>query len=110
MPMRRPRPISPLSIRILVVNVVALLFLFGGLLYLGRYQDRLIESDLDGMRTEARVFAALLGESAVALDSDDNQALSADITRQIVRRLTEATGTRTRVFGIDGKIGRKRDL
>ena len=103
-PMRRPRPVSPLSIRILVVNVVALLFLFGGLLYLGRYQDRLIEADLEGLKTEARVFASLLGESAVTLDSDDAQTLSSDSTRQIVRRLTEATGTRTRVFATDGLI------
>ena len=35
---------------ILAVNVLALAILVGGLLYLGRYQDRLIESELEASR------------------------------------------------------------
>ena len=39
-PRRYRRTFSPLTLRILAVNVLALAILVGGLLYLGRYQDR----------------------------------------------------------------------
>ncbi len=43
---RRRGALSPLTRRIFMVNVLALGVLVGGLLYLGRYQDRLEEFEL----------------------------------------------------------------
>ncbi|AWK86237.1 stimulus-sensing domain-containing protein [Azospirillum thermophilum] len=113
---RRPRPrrrISPLTLRILAVNVLALLLLAAGLLYLGRYQDRLIQAELEALATEARIFASALGEGAVQrnfIPSDipgeeggrETYELSPELARQMVRRLVEATATRTRLYGVDG--------
>jgi two-component system sensor histidine kinase ChvG len=104
------RAVSPLTLRILAVNVLALALLMGGLLYLGRYQDRLIEAELDALETEARIFASALGESAVqraaadAEGSHESYELSPELARQMLRRLVETTATRTRLYDEDGHM------
>ncbi|NYZ17870.1 HAMP domain-containing protein [Azospirillum sp. RWY-5-1] len=98
---------SPLTLRILAVNVLALAILVGGLLYLGRYQDRLIQAELDALRTEARIFASALGEGAVRRDEgavEETYVLQPELARQMVRRLVETTATRTRLFDPDGRL------
>ncbi|MCW2244913.1 two-component system sensor histidine kinase ChvG [Azospirillum fermentarium] len=101
------RLVSPLTLRILAVNVLALALLVGALLYLGRYQDRLIGAELDSLRTEARIFASALGEGAVQPAEDGSlgeaYVLSPELARQMVRRLVETTETRTRLFSGDGQ-------
>jgi two-component system, OmpR family, sensor histidine kinase ChvG len=101
---RYRRAFSPLTLRILAVNVLALAILVGGLLYLGRYQDRLIESELEALLTEARIFAGAIGEAAVTRDGDETNDLSHDLARQMVRRLVETTDTRTRLFDPFGRL------
>ena len=103
-PRRYRRTFSPLTLRILAVNVLALAILVGGLLYLGRYQDRLIESELEALGTEARIFAGAIGEAAVTRDGDETNDLSPDLARQMVRRLVETTDTRTRLFDAFGRL------
>ncbi|MDR3516226.1 MAG: stimulus-sensing domain-containing protein [Azospirillaceae bacterium] len=97
-PRREPRRLSPLTLRILAVNVMALGILVGGLMYLGRYQERLIQTEMDALRTEARIFAGALGEGAVISTNEDETELSPDLARHMVRRLVETTETRTRLF------------
>ncbi|CAK0741309.1 Sensor protein ChvG [Azospirillaceae bacterium] len=111
-PRRRP---SPLTRRILAVNSLALLFLVGGVLYLGRYQDRLIQTEIDALRTEARIFSGALAEGAVRLkEGDDNEPaweLRSELARRMVRRLVETTATRTRLFDRSGRrIADSREL
>ncbi|EWY42617.1 histidine kinase [Skermanella stibiiresistens SB22] len=98
------RALSPLTLRILAVNVLALAILVGGLLYLGRYQDRLIESELEALSTEARIFAGAIGEAAITRGGDETNELSHDLARQMVRRLVETTDTRTRLFDPSGML------
>ncbi len=101
---RRRRPFSKLTSRVLAVNVLALLILVGGLLYLGRYEDRLIQAELDALRTEALIFSGALGEGAIDGQGDEPQSLDAEMARSMVRRLYETTDTRTRLFGVDGSL------
>ncbi|MBK1838971.1 stimulus-sensing domain-containing protein [Azospirillum sp. YIM B02556] len=112
-PVRR-RGVSPLTLRILAVNVLALLVLLAGLLYLGRYQDRLIQAETEALATEARIFASALGEGAVNRiltppsptgdESGERFELAPELARPMVRRLAEATATRTRLYDIDGQM------
>nr|WP_306421912.1 stimulus-sensing domain-containing protein [Azospirillum sp. 412522] len=105
---------SPLTLRILAVNVLALLVLLAGLLYLGRYQDRLIQAETEALATEARIFASALGEGAVNRiltapsptgdESGERFELAPELARPMIRRLAEATATRTRLFDIDGHM------
>ncbi len=100
----RRRPFSPITGRILAVNVLALAILAGGFLYLGKYQASLIDQQIGSLKTEARIFAAALGEGAVLDSAGDGQVLLPDLGRMMMRRLVEPTKTRARLFDAKGKI------
>ena len=97
----RAAGLSPLTLRILAVNVMALAILVGSLLYLGRYQERLIATELDGLMMQARLSASAIAEGAVVLDRDERNILSPLLARLMIRRLVEASETRTRLFDLD---------
>ncbi|MGE4350647.1 MAG: stimulus-sensing domain-containing protein [Bdellovibrionales bacterium] len=101
---RRVAGLSPLTWRILAVNVMALAILLGSLLYLGRYQDRLIATELDGLLMQARLSASAIAEGAVVLDRDERNILSPLLARLMIRRLVEASATRTRLFDLDDSL------
>ncbi|MFQ5764051.1 MAG: stimulus-sensing domain-containing protein [Rhodospirillales bacterium] len=101
---RRRRLFSPLTRRILAINVLAVGLLGAGLLYLGEYRRSLIESELKALGVQAEMFAAALGEGAVIPGNAAGHDLANDIAHQIVRRLVETTGTRARLFGNDGLL------
>jgi len=95
---------SPLTLRILAVNVLALAILVGSLLYMGHYQERLIASELNALLLQARLSASALGEGAVVIDEEERNILSPLLARLMIRRLVEATETRTRLFDLDDTL------
>lgn len=101
---RRRRWVSKLTARVLAINVLALLILVGGLLYLGQYEERLLQSEMQSLRTEALIFAGALAEGAVVGDFDEPQSLDPRLARNMIRRLYETTDTRTRLFALDGGL------
>ena len=101
---RATRHLSPILLRILAVNAMALAFLVGSLLYLGRYQDRIIDNELNSLRLQARIMASAVAEDAVVIDENDNNILSPLLARLMVRRLAETTETRTRLFDADSTL------
>jgi len=106
-PAARPRHASgpsPLTKRILGVNVIALAILGLVLLQLGDYQQSLVETQLAALKTQAQVFAAALGESAVSEAPGGDEALVTELARQMTRRLIEPTHRRARVFDPDGRL------
>jgi two-component system sensor histidine kinase ChvG len=96
--------VSPLTRRILAVNVLALALLAGGFLYLGKYQASLIGQQIEALKTQGEVFAAALGEGAVLDSVDEGEILLPDLARQMMRRLVEPTRTRARLFNVAGDI------
>lgn len=103
-PRRHRENFSPLTLRILAVNVMALAILVGSLLYLGRYKDRLIATELDGLTMQARLSASAVAEGAVVLDSGEQNILSPLLARLMIRRLVEASETRTRLYDLDNTL------
>jgi two-component system sensor histidine kinase ChvG len=101
---RRERLISPLTRRILTVNLVAIGSLVAGLLYLGEYRRSLIANELTSLRAQAEMFAAALGEGAVVSEAPNGQFLVSDVAHQITRRLVAITETRARLFRADGAL------
>jgi two-component system, OmpR family, sensor histidine kinase ChvG len=97
-------PISPLTRRILAVNVLALALLAGGFLYLGKYQASLVGQQIESLKTQGQVFAAALGESAVWDSADEGEVLLPDLARQTLRRVVEPTRARARLFDVKGEI------
>ncbi|MBC8338837.1 MAG: stimulus-sensing domain-containing protein [Alphaproteobacteria bacterium] len=100
----KPRWVSPLTRRILAINVLALGLLVGGLLFLGEYRQILINTEIESLGVQAEMFATALGEGAIAAGSPSNQQLVSEIANRIVRRLVETTGTRARLFRKNGTL------
>ncbi|TWB36871.1 stimulus-sensing domain-containing protein [Nitrospirillum pindoramense] len=100
--------ISPLTRHILTVNLLALALLLSGLLYLERYQDWLVQRQLDVLTTEASIFAGALGESAMEPSTDEfnepSGTLSWTMASQVVRRLGDTTDRRFRLYDTKGKL------
>ena len=95
--------ISPITRRILAVNVLALGILVAGILYLDEYKNNLIEAELSALATQAEMFAVALSEGAVTETASGRYRVS-NISKQMVRRLVKTTGTRARLYRRDGKI------
>ena len=100
---RRPR-LSPITRRILAVNVFALAVLVVGLLYVGRYRQELIQSEFHALTIQAEMFAAALGEAAVGAENSLDQSLVPDMAGQIVRRLARTTRTQAVLVGTKGEV------
>ena len=104
----RRRTVSPITWRILALNIIPLGVLVAGLLYLGEYRKNLIDAEVTALGKQAEMFAAAIGEGAAIPGSDSPifryQSLNPTAARQMVRRLVEPTGTRARLFGADGVL------
>lgn len=95
---------SPLTWRILAINVLALALLGGGLLFLGEYRQSLINTELKLLKTQAQVFAAALGEGATTDALGNGEQLITQLARDMMRRLVEPTRTRAELFDEKGNL------
>ena len=93
----RRRLLSPLTLRVLAVNVLALAILVGGLLFLGQYRESLFDAKVAALSTNGAIIAGALGEGAVG-GPPESIALHVEIATDFVRRLSQLTGTRVRLF------------
>ncbi|MBK1665821.1 histidine kinase [Rhodospirillum rubrum] len=109
----RPRGLlrSPLSRRILAVNLIAPILLAGGFLYLDTYEDALTASTFQAMRTEADLIAAAIGEGAINLEVSvegpvvrATHGINPEMSRQMVRRLANLAEVRARLFDTSGTL------
>src|SRR5216684_7540571 len=96
--------VSPLTRRIVAVNVLPLALLAVGFLYLGKFEATLIGQQIESLRTQGEIFAAALSEGAVLDSADEGEVLLPDLARQMIRRLVEPTRTRARLFDTAGKL------
>lgn len=96
--------ISPLTLRILAVNVMALVLLAVGLLFLDRYQLTLVNSELGNLRVDAELIAGAVGLGAVETNDMDIPALSLEASRTILQRLIRPVRVRAQMFGPDGQL------
>ncbi len=101
----KPRWVSPLLRRILLVNALPLALLVAAVLYLDQYQNGLLEAEVQSLREQARIYAGALGESAVREQDPDNPTLQPDLARSLLRRLTEPTpNAQARLYAPDGQL------
>ena len=95
--------ISPLTLRILAVNMIALVLLGIGALFLDRYQEELISSEFQALDVQAGLIAGAIGEGATALDDNGDAHLEPQQARALVRRMAVPVRSRVQLFGEDGQ-------
>lgn len=93
-----------LTARVLAVNMVAVLMLAMGLLYLDRYKRNLIAAQMESLVTQANIFAAALGEAAVTSNIVAGQDTLTAFARPMVRRLAVPARLRARLFAANGDL------
>lgn len=103
----RHKRLSPLTRRILAVNMMPILVLVVGLLYLDEYRATLVDQALESLHTQGQMFAAALAEGAVFEDAfesgpDDEPPIDLDVARNMVRRLAAPADIRARLFSHEG--------
>ncbi len=100
----RRRWVSPLLRRILLMNVLPPALLAAAMLYLDQYQNGLLAAEVEAMRTQARIYAGAIAETATRLQ-DDRAVLVPDTARPLLRRLVEPSpNTQARLFDITGLV------
>lgn len=101
---RKRRLISPLTVRIMAVNLFALIFLGGGVLYVDQVQNTLLQSRIDELVKDANIMAGALGEAATGTGTPDSVELLLPPARAILTRLVNVTNIRTRYFGLNNEL------
>ena len=100
----RLRLFSPLTRRILAVNVLALALLGAAAFSISASIEASLDRPADRVAaTQGEIFAAALGEGAVLDSADEGEVLLPDLARQMMRRLVEPTHTRARLFDREGR-------
>ena len=95
---------SPLTRRILALNVLTLVIPIVGLLHLDQYRQSLIHTAHDALRTQGRAFSTSLGSTAAITSQEGEERLLPDITRSLMRVLFSGTGIRARIFAPSGEL------
>jgi len=104
-PPRRPRRhFSSLTTRILAVNMVALVILVLGFLYLDRHQRDLFVAKLHALMTQGEVMAGALGETVVKGADEAHPVIDREAAQSLLRRLVVPVGTRARLFDTTGRL------
>jgi len=101
-PRHYTRGLSPLMVRIMVVNAIALFILVGSVLYLNQFHKNLISARMTSLRLQAEIIAGALGEAA-AIGPEATQ-IDVAPARQIITRLIGPTNNRARVFSANGTL------
>ncbi len=101
-PRHYTRGLSPLMVRIMAVNAIALIILVGGVLYLNQFRDNLIRARTDALLVQAKIISGAVGESA----SGGPEASEIDLpaARNILTRLVGPTDLRARLFSFEGGL------
>lgn len=97
------RIFTPLTWRILAINLLAPALLGGGLLYLGEFRSGLIQARVDSLIDHANLISGALGEAAMT-PGETGPILEPQIARQIVRRLIGPSPVRVRLFDETGEL------
>jgi two-component system sensor histidine kinase ChvG len=96
--------ITGLTLRIIAVNAIALLSLMLGVLYLGEYQNRLIQSKLEIFETEIFLITAAVSEGSLQREGLSEPVVLKDNVKRIVAVFGATLGKRIRVFDAAGEL------
>ena len=97
------RRITGITLRIIAVNAIALLILMFGILYLGQYQNNLINARLQTFESELELISVALSEDTLQI-TNNAPIINTDKGYKIVSRLSETSRQRIQVFDLQGNL------
>ena len=100
----RPAWRSPLTRRILLLNLAVLMIPVLGLLHLDQYRASLIRAELQALRGQAVTMAQALGSTAVQDVDEKHQNLNEETMRNLFRVLQTTGDLRARLFDTKGAL------
>lgn len=101
---RKKRKISPLTLKILGVNVFAVFILAFGVIYSAQYEDELITSELSSLQKEAKLIAAAISEGGTRDTLNDNWYLASDLSQLMIRKISAETDFRIMLYNSSGHL------
>ena len=101
---RRRGRFSSLTGRILAVNLLALVIVVAGMLYLDTYRAGLIEAKTAALGTQGKLIATALAESVVTGQDDGLLHIDDDVARKLLARLIAPFNTRARLYDQQGNL------
>ena len=101
---RKNRAISPLLIKILMLNAIALIMLVGGVMYHSNYQENIVKTQLQDMSTQAKITANAIAENAIVIDDDGQNILSPLLSRMMLTRLAKVMENRNVLFNSSERV------
>ncbi len=105
-PFASRRLFSPITQRIIIINLVGLIVLVAGVLVLNRYRAGLIDAELSALRTQGEIVAGALVETALMEPETATSAPRFDIeaAASILRRVGVMAGKRVRMYDYRGRL------
>ena len=100
----RRRPSTSLTRRILAINLLVLAVPVGGFFFLDEYQESLVDAEIEALRVQGEVFAGAVGAGAIVVAPGIGQRIDPVRASLMLRRLTEPTLTRARLFAENGRL------
>ena len=98
------RLLSPLTLRVLASNGLALMILAGGLVFLlGQYREELFEAKVADLSTNGAIIAGILSEGAVE-ETHETITRRVETGARYVSKFSQLTGTRVRLIDEDGSL------
>ena len=98
------RKVSPLTLKIWSINILAIFVILIAVLHLDRYEDSLIQSELEALEHQAELFANALSEVAVKNDPGIHSYLSSIAVQNVINRSALRSPARSRVFDTAGRL------
>ena len=96
--------ISPLLLRLLTLNILALFFLLGGLFSIDRYQQTLQENEFKKLEDEGRILSQAIGRTILPTDDLRSQVIITREAQETIGYLLSQSRVRIRLFSYQGDL------
>ena len=96
--------ISPLLLRLLTLNILALFFLLGGLFSIDRYQQTLEENEFIKLEDEGRILSQAIGRTILQAPDTRTQIILTREAQETISFLLNQSRVRIRLFSYQGNL------
>ena len=96
--------ISPLLLRLLTLNILALFFLLGGLFSIDRYQQTLQENEFKKLEDEGKILSQAIGRTILPTEDFKSQVIITREAQETISYLLSKSRVRIRLFSYQGDL------